>query len=129
MSAMIRSAQRWRWAGLFVLAVMLAGCAALIGDDRPVLDLVEGAQPAYPQAAREAGIEGEVTVVYTVTAEGRVTDLRVLESEPAGVFDQAALDAVRTWRYRPLRSGGEPVELTNVGSTLRFRLGEAYEGL
>lgn len=129
MSGLVRPACRWRWAGLIALAALLAGCAALVGDGRPVLDLVEGAQPAYPPAAREAGIEGEVTLVYTVTAEGRVTDLRVLQSEPPGVFDQAALDAVRTWRYRPLRSGGEPVELTNVGSTLRFRLGEAYEGL
>lgn len=119
----------WSWLVMISLLAGLSGCAALVGDDRPVLDLVEGAQPVYPEAAKAAGIEGEVTLVYTVTASGAVRDVRVLTSEPPGVFDEAALAAVRTWRYRPLRSRGEPVDLENVGSTLRFRLAEAYEGL
>ena len=112
-----------------LLIGLLAGCAVLTGDGRPVLELVEGGQPVYPEDAKERGIEGEVTLIYTVTASGHVTDLRVLEAEPPGVFDEAALAAVRTWRYRPPRSGGEPTAVENVGSTIRFRLAEAYEGL
>lgn len=114
---------------LGLLWVTLAGCASMIGDRQPVLELSQGAQPQYPAAAKETGIEGEVTLIYTVTASGHVADVRVLEAEPAGVFDEAALAAVRTWRYRPLRRGGEALVLENVVSTLRFRLAEAYPGL
>jgi len=112
-----------------VLLTLLSACVALQGDGRPVLSLSEGAQPQYPPAAKEAGIEGEVTLIYTVTASGKVEDVRVLEAEPADVFDDAALAAVRTWRYRPLRQNGEPLVLENVVSTLKFRLDEAYPGL
>lgn len=121
--------QRSRAALLAVALLLLSACAGLGGDREPVLELIEGAQPRYPQAARDAGLEGDVTLVYTVTASGQVTDVSVLEADPPEVFDAAALEAVRTWRYRPLRRGGEPVDLDNVVSTLRFRLGEAYQGL
>lgn len=114
---------------ILVLLAALSGCVALEGDGRPVLELSEGAQPLYPPAAKEAGIEGDVTLIYTVTASGQVENVRVLAADPAEVFDDAALAAVRTWRYRPLRQGGEPVVLENVLSTLRFRLEEAYPGL
>lgn len=114
---------------ILILLLALSGCVALTGDGRPRLDLSEGAQPVYPPAAKEAGMEGEVTVVYTVTASGEVEDIRVLEADPAEIFDDAALAAVRTWRYRPLRQDGEPVVLENVVSTLKFRLEEAYPGL
>ena len=70
-----------------------------------------------------------MVVEYRVSAEGEVRDPRVVRAEPPGVFDQAALAAVRTWRYRPHRPDGEAVEVPGVRSTLRFRLGEAYEGL
>lgn len=114
---------------MLLLLIALSGCVALTGDGRPRLNLSEGAQPVYPPAAKEAGIEGEVTLIYTVTASGHVEDVRILEADPAEVFDAAALAAVRTWRYRPLQQGGEPLTLENVVSTLRFRLEEAYSGL
>lgn len=118
-----------RWPLLLVGLVLMSGCVALTGDGQPRLEWSEGAQPVYPPAAKEAGIEGEVTLIYTVTASGHVADVRVLEAEPADIFDEAALAAVRTWRYRPMRRDGEPVVMENVVSTLRFRLAEAYPGL
>ncbi|MCC5871751.1 MAG: energy transducer TonB [Gammaproteobacteria bacterium] len=120
---------RLRCALLLAALTVVSGCAALTGDRQPVLELSQGSQPVYPTAAKEAGIEGEVTLIYTVTASGHVEDVRVLESHPPDVFDEVALAAVRTWRYRPLRRGGEPLVLENVVSTLRFRLDEAYRGL
>ena len=105
----------------------LSGCALWMADDELVLERVAGANPVYPEAAKRDGIEGEVTLVYTVTRTGEVTDLEILESSPPGIFDDAALAAVRTWRYRPVMAGGEPVAQETVGSTLTFRLGPAYE--
>jgi TonB family protein len=42
-----------------------------------------------------------VTVELNVTADGVVSQARVLDAKPRGVFDQAALDAARRWRYAP----------------------------
>ena len=106
------------WAGL---VLVLAGCTGM--SRAPGLELLEGANPVYPEHAREQGIEGSVTVIYNIAADGRVTDVEVYAAEPEGVFEEAAVEAVRTWRYRAPR-GDEAV--TDVGSTLEFRLGEAY---
>ena len=65
--------------------------------------------PQYPYQAARRGIEGWVKVAFRVTAKGTVEDVRVLESEPPGVFDQAALDAVSRWRFKPRRVGGRAV--------------------
>lgn len=103
------------------LFMVLTGCAGM--GSATGLELVQGASPVYPEHAREQGIEGSVTLIYNVAADGRVTEVEVHSAEPEGVFEEAALEAVRSWRYRA-PPGGDPLE--NVGSTLEFRLGEAY---
>jgi protein TonB len=55
--------------------------------------------PDYPRAARAAGIEGEVEVAFTVTADGRVLDAEVVKATPRGAFEAATLRAVRRWRF------------------------------
>ena len=55
--------------------------------------------PAYPFSALSRGVEGSVLVEYTVDARGRVVAPRVLEANPPGVFDAAALRALSRWRY------------------------------
>jgi len=66
------------------------------GDLTPLIEVA----PQYPQTARERGIEGHVDVQFTVAAAGTVESPAVTASEPAGIFDQAALAAVSRWRYR-----------------------------
>ena len=62
--------------------------------------------PVYPVRAEEAGTQGWVMVRYAVGPDGRATKLRVVESQPAGVFDAAALAAVSQWIFRrPIRNG------------------------
>jgi bla regulator protein BlaR1 len=56
-------------------------------------------QPVYPQSALDQGIEGSVVVEFTLARDGSVRDLRLVSSVPAGVFDLAALDAMRFWKY------------------------------
>lgn len=63
--------------------------------------------PTYPQAAREAGIEGIVILEATIDTDGSVANVRVLRSIPD--LDQAAINAIRQWRYEPTRLNGEPV--------------------
>ena len=65
-----------------------------------------------------------------VNVDGEVVAARVISSEPAGVFDQAALDAVRSWRFNPPLADGVKQPARDLESTLTFKLGgaEAYDG-
>lgn len=109
-----------------LLLVLMAGCSAA---PRP-LQFVSGPDPVYPPGARSAGVEGQVTVRYDVSAEGTVMNLRVVEAVPEAVFDRAVLEAVARWRFRAPVVDGRNVVLRGRVSTLEFRLGEndAYAG-
>ena len=78
----------------------------------------------YPPAAKAEGIEGYVVIRYDVTVQGAVANPEVVEAEPEGVFEEAALASIAQWRFRPATVGGEAVETSGVVSTLRFRLAE-----
>ncbi len=57
--------------------------------------------PDYPRVARRDRIEGSVDLEMTLDALGYVVDAKTLRATPPGVFDEAALAAVRNWRYCP----------------------------
>jgi len=66
--------------------------------------------PDYPGIARSRKIEGWVLVEITVDRNGQVSHPKVVGANPAGVFEQAAIDAIRRWRFKPARRQGLPVE-------------------
>ena len=72
--------------------------------------LTQSVKPNYPQAALERGTEGWVDLTFTVRTDGRVADVSVSAAEPAGIFEQAAMAAVRRWRYEPVKRDGRAVE-------------------
>lgn len=78
-------------------------------------------EPLYPHVARMRDIEGFVMVVFVVTVEGRVRDIGIVASQPAGVFDQAVIDAVSRWRFEPGARQGETVAV-RVRQRLVFQL-------
>lgn len=65
--------------------------------------------PQFPDVARARGIDGWVDLQFVVSIDGAVSDVAVVGAEPAGIFEQAALDAVRHWRYQPVVHGGRAV--------------------
>jgi len=71
--------------------------------------------PSYPPIAQRAGVHGLVTLQVKLTKDGRVEVQRVLEGEP--VLADAAIDAVKRWRAKPLWIKGKPCE---VVSTVKF---------
>ncbi len=109
-----------RFFGL-LLALLLTGC---LGSHNRPMQLINGAGPIYPTAARQAGVEGLVVVRYDVTQEGNVINAVVAESEPAGVFDEAALAAVRSWHFNPRIVEGEPQLVEGIVSPVRFQVGD-----
>jgi protein TonB len=62
--------------------------------------------PGYPDAARAAGVTGTVRVQVEVNVDGVVQDAQLVTSNP--LLDQAALDAVRQWTFRPTLLNGKP---------------------
>jgi protein TonB len=83
-----------------------------VGGEISTPRLIHRVDPEYPIIAVSAQIEGMVILEATVDENGAVKETRVLRSH--GVLDQAAVDAVRQWRYEPLRLNGkaEPFILT-----------------
>jgi len=59
-------------------------------------------------------------VSFTITRSGAVTNVGVISSQPRGVFDQSALDAVRRWRYKP-QPGDRPGMKTRIRFVLKGR--------
>ena len=56
-------------------------------------------EPSYPQQAAKNGITGYVTLTYIIARNGTVQAADIVESNPVGVFDKAALKAIEQWRY------------------------------
>lgn len=78
--------------------------------------------PVYPQRALRRGIEGYVVVEFTVTTSGAVKDTRVIEADPPNVFDHAAMEAAKKFKYKPKMVNGKPVEVAGVRNIIRFEL-------
>jgi len=75
--------------------------------------------PEYPQAAKQAGVQGTVVLDATVGSQGNVERLKVISGPD--VLSQAAMDAVRWWRYEPYLVNGQAVAIRTTVH-LDFRL-------
>ncbi len=75
----------------------------------------------YPADAKRKGVEGYVTLSLLIDDQGQVQRVRVLESQPAGTFDQSAIDAVRQWNFEPAKYKGQSVRVW-ARQTIRFNL-------
>ncbi|MHC4992882.1 MAG: energy transducer TonB, partial [Planctomycetota bacterium] len=69
-------------------------------------------QPIYPELARVTRVEGNVILQAVVRSDGTVGEIRVLRcNRPNLGFEEAAIEAVRQWRYEPARQHGRPVDV------------------
>lgn len=76
--------------------------------------------PSYPVDAKQAGVQGLVVLAAVIGKDGNVQSLKVLSS-PSPVLSQAAMDAVKQWKYRPFMLNGTPVEV-DTQITVNFTL-------
>ncbi|MBI5519152.1 MAG: energy transducer TonB [Desulfovibrio sp.] len=83
------------------------GQGGIAVDRMPVA--VKRVKPIYPMNARRRGISGQVTLRLYVDAEGGVREVLVQAAEPAGVFEEKAVEAARKWRFEPAVFKGAPV--------------------
>jgi periplasmic protein TonB len=82
--------------------------------------LVHKAQPTYPAIARSARVQGTVVLQAKISASGKVTNLQVVSGPP--MLRQPALDAVKTWVYKPYTLNNQPTEVDTTVNVV-FSLG------
>ena len=77
--------------------------------DRSVPELISGRRaPKYPESARDRGVEGSVTVEYTINKDGNVVGVQVTSSSGSSDLDRAAVSAVESRKYKPAVQAGIP---------------------
>lgn len=106
--------------------------ASLLGDMGNVVmtsDMVDVAPRAkyktaveYPARAKAKEIEGFVTLSLLINTSGKIDTVKIIESEPTGIFDKAVLRTIKKWVFEPARYKGEAVQ-TWANQTIRFELG------
>ena len=82
--------------------------------------IVSKTQPVYPIDAKKAGVSGAVVLTAVIGMDGLIKDLQVVSGPE--MLQQAALDAVNSWRYRPYLLNGQPVEV-HTNFNVIFTLG------
>ena len=82
-------------------------------------NLIHDVPPQYPPEAGRARIEGTVVLMAVIGTDGTVKDVRIESGLP--ILAQAAIDAVKQWRYKPYVIDGEPVEVDSR-ITINFNL-------
>lgn len=97
-----------------------------LGGDGEYLPIVKVA-PQYPRRAAQRGIEGYVTVEYTVTTTGSTRDIVVIEAidkdgNETSIFNRAAIRAAEKFKYKPRVIDGVAVEVPGVRNRFTFEL-------
>lgn len=108
-------------AGLGIANSQPAAPAApvVVGGDVKQAKLISSMPPVYPALAKTQHVSGDVTVDALIDANGRVTTMKIL-SGPT-LLHQAAMDALKQWKYRPAMLDGKPVSM-HLSVTIQFRL-------
>jgi len=77
--------------------------------------------PQYPFLAKRNNIEGRVVLRFIVDVNGDVVEPEVTDSEPEGVFDEAAIEAILKYKFQPAEKDGKPVDCI-VNAPMAFQL-------
>lgn len=59
-------------------------------------------RPEYPRRALDMRLEGYVVAMFDVTSEGRVENIRIIETQPNNIFNRSVISAMKTWKYKPI---------------------------
>ena len=78
--------------------------------------------PQYPAGAANRGIEGYVTLSFTIDENGMVQNPSIIDAEPEGVFEKASLKAIKRFKFKPAMMSGSPQPTHNVQYKLTYEL-------
>jgi protein TonB len=91
-----------------------------VAGDTPVATML--IQPAYPAVAASRGLEGFVDVEFDVTETGATTNVRILQAQPAKVFERETIKAVKRWKFSPVIRDGQPVAYFGMVQRVHFQM-------
>lgn len=83
--------------------------------------VIKKSPPEYPSQARENQIEGFVVLKLKINQSGELSDHQILQSEPKGYFEKAAVAAVQKWSFKPAIKGNSTVK-SFITQTMRFKI-------
>jgi TonB family protein len=95
------------------------GASPRLGGRMKEPQLVSRSAPSYPAMAKQAGIEGQVTIDAVIDTTGKLTSMKVVSG--ALLLQQAALDSLRNWKYEPGYLDEKPVPV-KTSISVKFRL-------
>ena len=84
----------------------------MIGGKVQEAKLIRKVEPIYPEIARRARISGLVVLEVTIDEEGNVTGWKIQRGHP--VLVEAAVQAVKQWKYSPTLLNGEPLQVVST---------------
>ncbi len=103
------------------IEISASGFSLNTGDSE-YLPLVK-IQPIYPRRALARGIEGYVILEFTVTKQGTVKDIKIVESDSkTSIFHDAAIKAAEKFKYKPRVVDGQAIEVSGVQNKITFKL-------
>lgn len=110
------------------IALLLGCCFAQstpdLSQEEAIARLTNRVAPIYPPLARQARIQGEVVIRFTISEEGLPINIRLVSGHP--ILSPSALEAVRQWRFRPYEVDDEPVA-ADTQVSVKFTLGPTAE--
>lgn len=80
--------------------------------------------PRYPGRALARGLEGYVDVHFDVSATGATENIQVMNAQPKGIFENAAVAAVKRWKFRPKSIKGRAVAFRGMSRRVVFEIKE-----
>ena len=93
------------------------------------LNILEGStvwqpSPVYPSMALRRGLEGQVLVEYTISADGKAENIRILEASPRGFFNNVTINSLKHATFGVSYQDGVAVPVTGVKKRFIFRIEE-----
>ena len=89
--------------------------------DASTLEIEFYKPPIYPRMAKKSGTEGWVEVIFMIKKNGRTKNIQVIRSDPEGIFEKSAIDAIKSWRFSPVTDSGKDVLIEQKATyTLNF---------
>lgn len=101
-------------------SLALVSCAAPVKEQKELPKPLTMAKPNYPAYAFINHIEGQVVFDFDIDAAGKVSEMRIIKSEPQHLFDDSVINAVSKWRYET----GKPTK--NMRMTVKMTINRPH---
>ena len=92
-----------------------------VNDSSDALPIIQ-VSPQYPILAAQEGKEGYVLLEFDISASGSVENIKVIQAKPKRIFNQAAINALKKWKYKPRKEEGRVMAQAKQQVRLDFKL-------